>query len=404
MLAYGLGRSYGDSCLNPGGMLIDTSGMDRLISFDRETGVVRAECGISLGRILDVAVPSGWFLPVTPGTKFVTLAGAVANDVHGKNHHVAGTFGRHIRSFELYRSDGSRLICSPAENTEMFRATIGGLGLTGFIAWVEFQLEKIPSAMIVEDVLRFESLEEFFVLEKESTAKYPFTVSWVDTLSSGSALGRGVFFRGHFAPEGGYKAHSGPKIPLPFDAPGLASSSIVMKLLSNAFLKLHSENKTHTVHYEPFFYPLDAIGQWNRGYGKGGFYQYQFVLPDAEKAAFTDILKFIAASGRGSFLNVLKRFGDVPSPGMMSFPAPGINLALDFANHGKSTLNLLLELDRRVLEAKGRAYPAKDGMMPGASFRRYFPQWESFAKFIDPRFSSLFWRRVTEDRAPGERA
>ena len=404
ILAYGLGRSYGDSCLNPGGLLIDTSGMDRLITFDRESGVIRCESGISLGRVLEVSVPAGWFLPVSPGTKFVTVGGAVANDVHGKNHHVAGTFGMHVRALELYRSDGTRHLCTPTENVELFRATIGGLGLTGFIAWVEFQLEKIPSAMIVEDVIRFESLAEFFQLERESAAAFPFTVAWADCLATGPALGRGVFFRGRFAPAGGFRAHGGPRVAMPFDAPKLALSPMFMRLFNNAFYKRHTEKeRTHTVHYDPFFYPLDTVGQWNRAYGKGGLYQYQFVLPDSEAGAFGDIMKFISLSGRGSFLAVLKRFGEAVSPGMMSFPMPGINLALDFANQGKSTLAFLLELDRRVVAAKGRAYPAKDGMMPGPSFRAFFPQWEAFSKYIDPRFSSLFWRRVTADLASTSR-
>lgn len=399
LLVYGLGRSYGDSCLNAGGAVIDTGHLNRLIAFDRETGVLRCEAGTSLADVLAVGVPAGYFLPVSPGTKFVTVGGAVANDVHGKNHHVAGTFGRHVRCFELWRSDGARLLCSPTENPALFNATIGGLGLTGFITWVEFQLKKIPSSFIQEEVVRFENLEEFFALEKESAAKFPYTVAWLDCLATGPNFGRGVFFRGDHAQDSRYRVHGNPKAALPFDTPPIVTVPLVMRLFNEAFYRRHVEKRrTHVVHYEPFFYPLDAIGNWNRAYGKRGFYQLQFLLPEGAEVGFTGILKKITASGRGSFLAVLKRFGDLPSPGMMSFPRPGVNLALDFANTGDATLKLLTELDAMIVDAGGRVYPAKDGMMPAASFRRYFPEWEAFAAHVDPRFSSSFWRRVTESK------
>ncbi len=403
LLVYGLGRSYGDSCLNAGGAVIDTASLNRLIAFDRDSGVFRCEAGTSLADVLKVSVPAGYFLPVSPGTKFVTVGGAVANDVHGKNHHVAGTFGRFVRSFELWRSDGSRLLCSPTENTALFNATIGGLGLTGFIAWVEFQLLKIPSSFIEEEVVRFDNLAEFFVLEKESAATFPYTVAWLDCLATGPKFGRGVFFRGKHAADNRYKVHGNPKASLPFDTPPLVMAPLVMRLFNEAFYRRHVEKRrTRVVHYEPFFYPLDAIGNWNRAYGKRGFYQLQFVLPDGAEARFAEILTKITASGRGSFLAVLKRFGDLASPGMMSFPRPGVNLALDFANTGEPTLRLLRELDAMIVDAGGRVYPAKDGMMAAASFQRYFPQWEAFSQYIDPRFSSSFWRRVTakEGAAP----
>lgn len=396
LLIYGLGRSYGDSCLNAGGAVIDAASLNRLIAFDRETGIIRCEAGTSLADVLKVAVPAGYFLPVSPGTKFVTVGGAVANDVHGKNHHVSGTFGRFVRAFELWRSDGSRLICTPQDNAALFAATIGGLGLTGFIAWVEFELLKIPSSYIQEEVVRFDNLEEFFALEKDSAANFPYTVAWLDCLATGANFGRGIFFRGKHAADNRFKVHGNPKGSLPFDTPPLMMAPLVMRLFNEAFYRRHVEKrKTHTVHYEPFFYPLDAVGNWNKAYGKRGFYQLQFVLPEGAESHFTTVLKTITASGRGSFLAVLKRFGAIQSPGMMSFPRPGINLALDFANTGAPTLRLLRELDDMIAAAGGRVYPAKDGMMSPANFQRYFPQWEAFAATIDPRFSSSFWRRVT---------
>ncbi len=398
VLPYGLGRSYGDSCLNDGGLLIDTGGLDRLISFDRENGIVRCEAGTSIGRLLEVIVPAGFFIPVTPGTKFVTIGGAVANDVHGKNHHGAGTIGRYVRRFELWRTDGGGpRECSRTENPELFAATIGGLGLTGLLSWVELELERIPSAMIDEEVIKFGSLDEFFALEKESAAQFPFTVAWVDCLGTGEKFGRGVFFRGRWAAEGKKTVHKAPKISLPMELPGLALSTPIMKIFNETFYRRHVEKRrVHTVHYEPFFYPLDAVSGWNLAYGKRGFFQVQFVLPVGGEAGFTEILKLIADSGRGSFLAVLKRFGDLASPGMMSFPMPGINLALDFANNGGAPA-FLAELDRRIAAHGGRVYPAKDGVMTPATFQCSFPRWREFAAHVDPSFSSDFWRRVTAD-------
>jgi len=197
MLPFGLGRSYGDSCLNDGGVLLDMTAMNQLMAFDRENGLIRCEAGVTLAQVLDLIVPHGWHLPATPGTKFVTIGGAIANDVHGKNHHVAGTFGCHVTQFELLRSDGERLICSPDENVEMFRATIGGLGLTGVITWAEFTLKKIPSPLIQSENIKFQNMNEFFALS-DSHAETPYTMSWVDCHAKGKNLGRGIFMAGDF--------------------------------------------------------------------------------------------------------------------------------------------------------------------------------------------------------------
>ncbi|MCH7644406.1 MAG: FAD-binding oxidoreductase [Myxococcales bacterium] len=393
VLPFGLGRSYGDSCLNDGGVLIDTSHLSRLIHFDSERGIVRAEAGISLERLLAVIVPRGWFLPVSPGTQFVTLAGAVANDIHGKNHHRAGTFGCHVRRFELWRSDGTRRECSPDENAELFRATIAGMGLTGLISWVEIQLVRIASPCLQMERIRFRSFEEYLALEEESSADYEYTVSWVDCLRSGPM--RGLFQRANFSAGGGARGIRRP-LRVPFDMPSFALNSTVVKCFNQAIFQLQRRDRISRVtHYAPFFYPLDRVLDWNRIYGKRGFYQYQFLVPNDAEGGFQEILRRISASRQGSFLAILKRLGRIASPGLMSFPREGLTLALDFPNRGQTTLDLLEELDDVVRAAGGCVYPAKDARMSAASFQSYYPQWKEFSHTLDPRFSSSFWRRVT---------
>jgi len=402
VLPYAYGRSYGDSCLNAGGTLIDTRGLNRLIAFDTEHGIVRCEAGMSFADLLPVIVPRGWFLPVTPGTKFVSVAGAIANDVHGKNHHRSGTFGRYVTRFELLRSTGERVECSPAMHADLFRATIGGLGLTGLITWAEFQLKPITNAYIAEEGIKFDSLDEFLALTQESDANYEYTVSWADCLIGGSRVTRGLFARGNHDTDPARAAtppKSGPTLIMPMDAPAFALNPLSVKAFNAAIYygRQRARRMAHVVPYNPFFYPLDAILGWNRMYGKRGFFQYQCVVPFADdNAAIREIFARISAAGEGSFLVVLKTFGALPSPGLMSFPQPGITLALDFANGGTETLRFLDDLDTIVRESGGRVYPAKDARMSAANFRAYFPQWEEFSHFIDPAFSSSFWRRVTE--------
>ncbi len=401
VLAYGQGRSYGDACLNDGGVVIDTSKLRRFISFDRKTGVLRSEAGVTLDEILKTIVPGGWFLPVTPGTKYVSVGGAIANDVHGKNHHRAGTFGLHVKSFELLRSTGERLLCSPDRNTELFRATIGGLGLTGLIVWAEFQLKPIRGPFISMERRRFESLDEFFTLSAESDRDYEYTVAWVDCLARGASVGRGIFIRGNHdeaAPEQFKKAQikkTQRNIRVPFDFPSVCLNSLTMKMFNETYYRME-RGTNKVVHYDPFFYPLDSITDWNRMYGRRGFLQYQCVVPPSvEREAVSEILTRTARAGEGSFLAVLKRFGDIASPGLISFPKPGSTLCLDFAYREERTLNLLDSLDRIVRESGGAVYPAKDARMSAESFQSYFPNWKEFARYVDPRFSSGFWRRVT---------
>jgi len=398
-LPHGNGRSYGDVCLNDGGTVLHTAGLDRFIAFDPATGVLRCESGVQLHEILALTVPQGWFLSVTPGTRFVTVGGAIANDVHGKNHHVAGSFGDHLRAFELLRSDGTRLHCTSSENTDWFAASIGGLGLTGLVTWAELQLRRIASPLIAAQSIKFGRLDEFFALSGASDRDFEYTVSWIDCAARGKSLGRGIFLRGNHAPAGAGAARAPTHSPgLPFTPP----ISLVNSLSVRAFNLLYWHRQRQTMrrsvgHYAPFFYPLDGIAHWNRMYGPRGFLQYQCVVPPADAAdALLELLDQISASGNGSFLAVLKQFGNRSAPGLLSFPRPGTTLALDFPNDNGPVFALLDRLDAVVSAAGGAVYPAKDARMSGAHFRQYFPRHEAFIPYIDPRFSSSFWRRVME--------
>jgi FAD/FMN-containing dehydrogenase len=397
LLPFGNGRSYGDSCLNGGGTLLCTRNLDRYIAFDAASGVLRCESGTLLSEIIDLCLPQGWFLPVTPGTKYATVGGAIANDVHGKNHHVAGTFGAYLRVFELLRSDGSRMRCSPSENAEWFAASIGGLGLTGLITWAEIQMKPVQGPWLDTDTHKFGDLDEFFALSEGAAGRHEYTMAWIDCASSGAALGRGLFTSAEHAPIPTGAAERDPhRLAMPFTPP----ISLVNSLSLRTFNWLYYHRQRQPVqralqHYDPVFYPLDGIRDWNRMYGPRGFLQHQCVIPPAEaRRGIEELLRQIAASGQGSFLAVLKVFGDKLSPGMLSFPRPGATLALDFPNAGPKTFQLLERLDAVVAAAGGAVYPAKDARMSGAHFRQFFPAWERFQTFIDPRFSSSFWRRV----------
>src|SRR6202522_1266782 len=331
MLPVGMGRSYGDVCLLEHGSLLCTSNLDRLISFDAESGLLRCEAGVTLKEILDFAVPRGWFLPVSPGTKYVTVGGAIANDIHGKNHHVAGTFGLHTPCFELIRSDGTQLLCSPTSNPDVYAATIGGMGLTGFISWAEVQMRPIVSRRIRYQSTQFVGLDEFVALSQASTQEY--SVAWIDCVAQGRNFARGIFIQGeHEENPGPLTPSAKPKLTLPFDLPAFVlNRSSVGAFNTLYYHKQIKKQRSGFTDYEPFFYPLDRILQWNRLYGEQGLLQFQCVLPWAiNTMGMTQLLKAITTSGLASFLAVIKVFGDISSPGMMSFPAPGITLALDF--------------------------------------------------------------------------
>lgn len=401
LLPRGAGRSQGDVCLNGGGVLLDTRKLNRYISFDEKAGVIRCEAGVMLAEVLRIIVPRGWFLPVTPGTKYITLGGAVANDVHGKNHHRAGTFGCHVVKFEILKSSGERLMCSKHENEQLYNATIGGLGLTGLILWVELQLKRVKSVMIDEEVISMGSLSDFFELAEESDRSHDYTVAWLDCKAKGRSLGKGLFMRGNHSQEetsmSEYKSWIKPKVRWPIVGPPGMINKWSVGVFNWGFYQKNWQRKTvHRTHFNKFFYPLDGIDCWNRVYGNKGFLQYQFVVPrDGAVEAFRNILERIANSGEASFLSTMKYFGDIKSPGLLSFPRPGLVLAVDFINASKKTRNLLVGIDEIVEKSGGAVNPSKDGRMSARMFRAAFPEWKEFGMHIDPRFSSSFWRRVS---------
>jgi FAD/FMN-containing dehydrogenase len=417
VLGFGCGRSYGDVAMNPGGRLIDCRGLDRFIGFDRTTGVLCCEAGVTLAEILAVicrpdADGSGWLLPVTPGTRFVTVGGAIANDVHGKNHHTSGTFGCHVLSLELVRSDGSRLICSRNENAERFAATIGGMGLTGLILSATIQMRRVAGLAVEAEDIRFDNLSGFFDLAAQSDTAWEYTAAWIDCLAGGASLGRGIYSRArHVAAHAGQadarRSHAvggageppprQPRLRLPIQPPFCLVTPLTVRSFNAVYWrKLGRKSRSRQIgSYEQVFYPLDAIGAWNLVYGPRGFYQFQCqVPPDDMRAVVAELLQIIAASGQASALSVLKLFGPRASPGMLSFPAPGATLALDFPNRGVSTGTLLRRLEQLVVQAGGRLYPAKDGLMQTATFRTGYKPLERFLPHIDRNFASGFARRV----------
>ncbi len=394
VLPYGLGRSYGDSCLNNGHTLLDASRMNRFRAFDEATGLLECEAGTTLDEILRLAVPRGWFLPVTPGTKFVTVGGCIANDVHGKNHHRAGTFGRHVRAFELVRSDGSRTHCTP--DSPLFRATIGGLGLTGLMTTAVIQLRRIESAEMIVERVPFRSLAEFDAISRACDATHEYTVAWFDSFAGRDS--RGIFFRGNHA-EGGRQLRlpSGKRqLRLPHSIVSPALNPVTVRAFNTAYFRANARPRPQRVGYDPFFYPLDAVANWNAIYGRNGFLQYQCVIPEsAGLEPVAEILDRAARTRLASFLTVIKKFGALPSPGLLSFPRAGTTVCLDFAARKTGVLLPMLEQCDDIVEAAGGSvYPAKDARMSGARFRRFFPQWEELHALADPRFSSSFWRRV----------
>lgn len=395
-LPYGNGRSYGDSCLAISNNVLTMRTLNRFVSADWGAGLIVAEAGVTLEEILSVSIPKGWFLPVTPGTKFVTLGGAIANDVHGKNHHVRGTFGCHIEKLGLVRSDLKYLECSPNINNEIFNATIGGLGLTGVITWAQLQLIPIESSLINARSIRFDSLSEFISLSNQLDSDHEYSVAWVDCAAKGKSIGRGVYMVGDHCASGDLTVNVKAKLNVPFTPPFTCINQLTLNIFNSAYFYKHKRNAYSVVGYDPFFYPLDGINNWNRIYGARGFQQYQCVIPEsqAEDAIF-EMLKIISASGKGSFLAVLKRCGYISSPGLLSFPMPGISLALDFAQSSFIDSVLFPLLDKIIKSAGGRLYPAKDAHMSAQDFQFFYPNWLKLEQIRDPGINSHFWRRVT---------
>jgi FAD/FMN-containing dehydrogenase len=401
-LAYGMGRSYGDVCLNPGGVLWNTTSLDRFIRFDETAGHLQCEAGILLRDVQRLVVPRGWMLPVVPGTQLATIGGAVANDVHGKNHHVAGSFGDHVLEIVLARTDGSTSILHPGD--ARFAATVGGLGLTGVITEITLQLKRIKGPWLEVETQPYQNLGVFFDLADGSEADWEHTVSWIDCVSG---LGRGIFMRANHADvqqtvkqqaqQDALKklSKSDRHMRMPFVPPVSLVNKLTLKPFNQLYYQLKKKRATTLQHYENFFHPLDHLLDWNRMYGPRGFFQYQCVLPrERGREGVQAMLEQIARSGQGSFLAVLKTFGERPSVGMLSFARPGVTLALDFTNHGEKTLALFASLDDIVRDAGGRLYPAKDARMPRDLFEAGYPRLQEFLSHRDPGISSAMSRRL----------
>jgi FAD/FMN-containing dehydrogenase len=403
LIGRGNGRSYGDAAINPA-MTLSMLPLDRMIAFDAENGILTCESGVLLADIIEHFVPLGWFVPVTPGTKFVTVGGMAASDVHGKNHHGAGTFGDHITAIELALADGRTLRCGPDENADLFAATKGGMGLTGVILAVSFRLMPIESIFIRRETLRAANLAEVMAMFEESQ-QWTYSVAWIDCLARGASLGRSLLYRGEHAKRGELPPGLSPqlhpvrrkKLRLPFDFPGFALNRWTVR----AFNELYYRNGRpgfDFIDYDRYFYPLDALLDWNRLYGRSGFVQYQCVLPKSVGlAGMTALLEHIAQAGIGSFLAVLKLFGH-HGDGMLSFPMEGYTLALDFPA-GRQTFALIAELDRLVSKKGGRIYLAKDACSNGEVLRAGYPrlpEFQAIRERYDPagKFSSAQSERL----------
>ena len=395
-LAHGLGRSYGDSALNAGGLLIDCRFLDHFLAFDSDSGVLECETGVTILQINRLLTPCGWMLPVTPGTQFVTVGGAIANDVHGKNHLQQGTFGTHIESLQLARSDGELLECSAADNSELFAATIGGLGLTGLILKAKLQLRRVNSLTMQVKRLPYNDLATLFAIAGEHRDTWQYQSVWLDP-ASGCRSGHYIAANHETRPG---DLHWPRQRSLALDALAAVPSTLAGRLLmkaGNLWYRKGIRTGTHPASATSVLYPLDHISGWNALFGRPGFYQHQCVLPEPVcRAALEELLTAIADRGQTPTLAVGKWFGTRPSPGLLSFPTPGFSLALDFANCGSNTHRLLDQLDHIVASYGGRLYPAKDARMSAKVFASGYPALEQFAENIDPRFSSDFWRRMEQ--------
>jgi FAD/FMN-containing dehydrogenase len=375
IICRGLGRSYGDSALASEVALLRY--LDHYTEFDESTGILTCEAGVSLSDILATFIPKGWFLPVTPGTKFVSVGGAIACDVHGKNHHKEGSFSDHVLAFKIATVSEGIVECSRESRPELFYATCGGMGLTGIVLEATFQLKPITSAYIDEVILKANNLDEVFAMFEEYDS-YTYSVAWIDCLTTGSALGRSLLMLGEHASTGERTIGKKGKLSVPFDMP----SMLLNRYSIQAFNTLYYNKTTHKrserkTHYEPFFYPLDGINNWNRMYGKNGFTQYQFVLPKPTgKEGMREILNRIAESKKGSFLAVLKAFGK-GNDNYLSFPFEGYTLALDF-KLDTEVLRLLGELDNIVIEHGGRLYLCKDSRMSQRMLQLGYPDLDKF--------------------------
>jgi FAD/FMN-containing dehydrogenase len=405
LIPRGLGRCYGDSALSE--KILSTLSYNRILSFDEKSGLISCESGVTLKELLDVFLPRGWFLPVTPGTKYVTVGGAIASDVHGKNHHVSGSFSNHLLSMDIMLANGSIISCSKENNPDLFWATCGGMGLTGVILRASFSLEKIETSFIQQETIKAKNIDDIMRIFDESES-FTYSVAWIDCLAKGKQLGRSIMMRGEYLSKEDLKSlhqvnkpiqvNNNPKLTIPFNFPNFALNKLSVKAFNVMYYnKQFNACQRNIVDYNKFFYPLDSINNWNRIYGSRGFTQYQFVLPKYKSyEGLTKILTRISNSGSGSFLAVLKLFGKQND--LISFPTEGYTLALDFPICEK-VFKLLEELDSLVLEYNGRIYLTKDARMSRTTFENSYSSADKFKEIKHQydhqnKFQSLQSRRI----------
>jgi FAD/FMN-containing dehydrogenase len=395
-IAFGNGRSYGDAALNPNGVVWDTRSLDHILMFDRQQGRFCCESGVLLRDIQALIMPYGWMLPVTPGTQLITIGGAIANDVHGKNHHQFGSFGDHIDQIKVLRTNGDVIVCGPDNNQPWFEATLGGVGLTGVIIEATVKLRRIPGPWLDIETIPYRNLNEFFELADASETDWEHTVSWVDC--TGGTEVRGLFKRGNFSEKNSGFLPKAKTKTMVFTPPISLVNGVSLRAFNYVYFELNKLKQGRgRAYYQSFLYPLDHVAHWNRIYGARGFYQYQCVVPrDLGPNAIAAMLGEIKRSGQGSFLTVLKTFGQRRSLGMLSFATPGVTLALDFPNKGETTLALMSRLDSLVKQANGRIYLAKDARMPRSLFEAGYPRLSEFLDYRDPGISSALSRRLID--------
>ncbi|WP_369146065.1 FAD-binding protein [Streptomyces sp. R44] len=396
-VARGLGRAYGDAAQNAGGTVLDMTGLDRILAVDTTAGLVVCEAGVSLHRLMAALLPLGWFVPVTPGTRYVTVGGAIGADIHGKNHHVSGSFGRHVTALELLTADGEIRTVLPG--TPLFDATTGGMGLTGVILSATLRLLPVETSLMRVDTERVPDLDELMARLTATDHAYRYSVAWIDLLARGAATGRAVLTRGDHAPYDALpRRHRARRDPLAFRpgrlpapppyVPGGLLGRTTVGLFNELWYRRAPRAATGSLQSLPaFFHPLDGVPHWNRIYGPGGFVQYQFVVPYGQEDTLRRIVRRIADRGCPSFLAVLKRFG-AGDPGWLSFPLPGWTLALDLPTGLPGLGRFLDALDEEVVGAGGRVYLAKDSRVRPETLAAMYPRLDEFRALraaLDPR-------------------
>ena len=371
----GQGRSYGDSA--NAALVLQSTYLNHYIQFDPSLGLLTCEAGVTIREILDLIVPRGWFIPVTPGSSYVSIGGAIASDVHGKNHHGSGTFSQHIIEMQMMLASGEIVTVSATQLPDLFAATCGGMGLTGMILSATLRLMPIQSSQIEQKTMQASCLEAVCAGFEEN-ADSTYSVAWIDCIATGPKLGRSLLMLGEHAVAGGLDVAPQKPLNVPVDAPDLLLNQQFIQIFNTLYYqKARLSNSQQRLSYGSYFYPLDQIANWNRLYGKAGFIQYQFVLPSAVGVqGLRSILKTIAASGKGSFLAVLKAFGE-HNANYLSFPMAGYTLALDF-KVSPEVIALVKRLDAMVMDMGGRIYLSKDALMSESTFKATYPQWEQF--------------------------